>query len=160
MVRRTVLHVERLEHRLVLDGQTDFLINSSLAGDQLNPAVAADAQGNYLAVWEGLNLANNTKDIYARQFHADGTPSSPEIPVNAFTLGDQRFPKVAVDAAGDFVVVWRGPNPANGKQDLYGRRFNAAGQPVTGDVLLNPSTEGFDSGVQVAMNPAGQQVVV
>jgi hypothetical protein len=35
-----------------------------------------------------------------------GNPVGPEFRVNAFTTGHQRWPSLAADAAGNFVVVW------------------------------------------------------
>jgi PKD repeat protein len=161
MRRKLTLRVETLEERVLLDGRTDFLVNSTLAGSQLDAAVAADGQGNFIVAWDGFNPANNTTDIFAQRYHPDGTPNGGEFVVNTTTAGTQQFPKVAADSAGDFVIVWTGPNPANGKTDIWGRRFNSAGQPATGnDVLLNSGSEGLDSGARVAMSADGSLVVV
>ncbi len=162
MRRKAVLQLEALEDRFLLTGLTDFQVNSPPLAvmNQLNPAVAVDGQGNFVVVWQGINSGNGNFDIFAQRYHSDGTPLGGEMLVNAITAGAQQFPKVATDTAGDFVVVWSGPNPSNGKTDLYGRRFDATGQALTGDVLLDPSSENLDSGARVAMNAAGTEVVV
>src|SRR5262249_62278520 len=98
--------------------------------------------------------------IHAQPFHPPGTPPGSEFRVNPTPAGAQAFPKVAADSAGDFIVVWRGPDPANGKNAIFGRRFDANGTPTGDEVILDPATEGLDSGVQVAMNAAGTQIVV
>jgi hypothetical protein len=159
MLRTTRLRVERLEQRTLLDA-TDFLVNTTLPGSQLNPSVATDGHGNYVVVWEGFNPANSTSDIFCQRYGADGTPVGSEFIVNANTTGDQQSARVAADTAGEFVVMWRGPNPQNGLKDLWGKRFDANGQPVTGDVLLNPNSEGLDSAAQLGMNAAGTEIVV
>jgi hypothetical protein len=161
MRRKTFLHLESLEDRVLLNGQTDFLINTTLPGNHLDPGVAADGQGNFVVAWDGFNPANGTTDIFAQRYHADGSPNGGEFVVNTTTAGTQQFPKVAADAAGDFVVVWTGPNPATGKTDIWGRRFDSNGNPVTPtDVLLDPTTEGLDSGARVAMSGDGTLVAV
>jgi PKD repeat protein len=158
--RKTTLQLEALEDRVLLDGRTDFLVNTTLTGNQLDPAVAVDGHGNYIVAWDGFNPANGTTDIFAQRFAADGTPNGGEFLVNSYTGGTQQFPKVAADNAGDFVIVWTGPKQDNGKVDLWGKRYNSSGTAVTGDVLLDPATEGLDSGVRVAMSADGSDVVV
>ncbi len=157
---KAVLQLEALEERYLLNGQTDFLVNTTLLGNQLNPIVAADGQGNFVVAWEGFNPASGTTDIFVQRYGRDGTALGGEVQVNTTTAGEQRFAKVASDLAGNFVVVWSGPNPSNGRTDLWGRRFDTAGQPVTTEVLLNPASEGFDSGARVAMSASGDQIVV
>jgi hypothetical protein len=161
MRRKKRLWLECLEDRLLLDGQSDFLVNTTLAGNQLDPAVAADGRGNFVVAWDGFNPANNTTDIFAQRFHPDGTPNGGEFVVNSITAGTQQFPKVAADTNGDFVVAWTGPNPANGKTDIWGRRFDSNGNAVSPtDVLLNSASEGLDSGARLGLSADGSLVVV
>src|SRR5262245_18803910 len=162
MLRKTHLQLEALEDRYLLNGRPDFLVNTTLTNNQTNPAVAADGQGHFVVAWEGFNPATNSLDIFAQRFDANGTALGGELRVNTITAGSQTNAKVATDGAGGFVVVWRAPNPQNlVRQDIWGRRYDAAGQALSpADVLLNPTSQGIDSGVQVAMNAAGDQIVI
>jgi PKD repeat protein len=160
MRRKTVLRLEALEERCLLNGQTDFLVNTTLTGDQLNPTAAADGQGNFVVVWEGFNPASGNTDIFAQRFAANGAAAGAEMVVNAATAGQQTFAKVAADDAGNFTVVWRATNALTGRSECWGRRFDVNGVALTGDVLLNAGGTGTDSGAQVAVNGAGNQIVV
>jgi hypothetical protein len=161
MRRKTLLRLEALEARLLLDGQTDFPISTNQAGSQLNPSVAADGGGNFVVVWEGFNTGtNNSTGIFAQRFGPNGSALGQPFTVSTMPSHAQEFPKVAADANGDFVVVWAAPNPANGKADLWGERFDSNGNAVTGNLLLDPASEGLDSAARVAMNAAGDHIVV
>lgn len=76
-----------------------------------------------------------------------------EIPVNTTLAGSQLDPDVAVDAAGNFVVVWQG---AGG---IFGRRFNADGTPRGSEFQVN-TFNGSQSRPRVAMDAAGNFVVI
>ena len=86
------------------------------------------------------------------------TPSGTEGRANVTTSGTQSthesVRQVGIDAAGNFVVVW---NDSNG--DVYGRRFDAAGNPLSGEFRINTTTANTQYRVTVAMNASGAFVV-
>lgn len=90
-------------------------VSSTTSGNQKNPAIAMDNEGNYVVVWEG-NGSGDSYGIFVRAFDRDGTPRGPEHLVNAHTAGTQDSPKVAIDfdrnpVLGNeqhFAVVWHG----------------------------------------------------
>src|SRR5690348_1133106 len=88
-----------------------------------------------------------------------------EFLVNSFTANRQQAPRVARDAAGDFVVVWESYGEASSTSgfDIYARRYNAAGQPQGSEFLVNTdiSTPSINPQTHpvVAMDAAGDFVV-
>src|SRR5262249_14175194 len=62
-----------------------------------------------------------------------------EFRVNTYTTNDQLAPAVAMDAAGNFVVVWQSNNqgPTGSGYDIYGQRYNAAGSAVGNEFRVN-----------------------
>src|SRR5205085_11095286 len=125
---------------------------------QARPAIAMDPAGDFVVAWEGAYEDGSGYGIYARRFTATGAPAGPEIQVNVTTLGDQRYPSVAMDSAGDFVVAWQGYD-ADG-YGVFARRFNAAGQPQSGEVQVNGVGAGDQSHPRVAAGQAGNYAVV
>src|SRR5262249_28177631 len=82
---------------------SDMPINTLTTDDQHGPSVAVDASGNYVIAW----WSNATPaGIYARRFAADGAArDAAEWKVN--TLAEPvTAPRVAMDADGDFAVIW------------------------------------------------------
>src|SRR5437867_11413547 len=63
-----------------------------------------------------------------------------------------------MDADGDFVIAWQ--SRSRGEYDVFARRYNAAGQPVGGEFLVNTTRTGSFFEPAVAMDPAGDFVVV
>jgi len=97
-----------------------FRVNSVAAGDQRDPAVATDAAGNFVVVWESRG-ADATSSIVGRRFKANGTADGADFVIRA-QGEDEPMPGDAdvafVGATGDFVVVW-----LSGPEDVVGRRF-------------------------------------
>ena len=117
-----------------------FQVNTYTPNGQFVPAVASDAAGNFVVVWEGYR--SGSYEIRARRYDAGGVPLGGEFQVNSYTTGNQRFGAVARNAAGAFVVVWDSRGGTGSDTDSYGvhaRRYDAGGAPL-GDQI--PSSSG------------------
>ena len=70
--------------------------------------MAADAQGNFVVVWDSNGSYGTDQDcsIQGQRYDADGCPYGSEFQVNSYTTGYQWRPAVAADERGNFVVVW------------------------------------------------------
>lgn len=122
--------------------KADFRVNTYNAGDQDSPAVAMDADGNFIVVWHSLDQVapGSAGDVYAQRFDADGNAVGSEFLVNSSTVADQRHPSVAVGtlgastSSGEFVVVWNTYGvPAT--PGVYGQRY-AAGVATGGEFTI------------------------
>lgn len=102
----------------------EFLVNQTTANVQYGPAVGADANGNFVVVWESYS-GLNTWDVFGRRFRPDGTPIGPEFQVNTYTTGYQYLADVAVHDDGSFVVVWQ--SDYQGYYSVTARRYDSAG---------------------------------
>ncbi len=83
-----------------------------------------------------------------------------ELSVGTFEKGVQRDSKVAVDANGNYVVVWTSPTQDQSGDGIYARRYNAAGVAIGNEFLINQTTTGGQSLPSIAMNASGRFVVV
>ncbi|RZK14236.1 MAG: hypothetical protein EOO43_16640 [Flavobacterium sp.] len=50
---------------------SDILVNTTTTGDQSNPSVAMDQNGNFVVTWLGFN-STSSYDIYAQRFDVNG----------------------------------------------------------------------------------------
>ena len=84
-----------------------------------------------------------------------------DILVNTYTTGNQLDGTIAMDAAGDFVVVWasQGEDP-DGSWGIYAQRFNSVGQKVGGEFRVNTNVVNDQVAPAVAMNSFGDFVIV
>jgi hypothetical protein len=196
---------------------TEFRVNTSTAGEQLQPEVAMDADGNFVVCWasrpvngnwavfaqryDAAGVAQGSEifvgpggypgdagrghdvamdadgdfviawnditatffEVYAQRFNSTGVTQGAKIHVNTHTPNRQEAPAVAMDADGDFVVTWRSEVQDGGPgffYGVYGQRFNAAGAPQGTEFLVNTYTDGDQQKQRVAMDVAGNFVVV
>lgn len=73
----------------------------------------------------------------------DATPAGSEFQVNTYTADDQRAPSVAMDADGDFVVVWESDDSDGtdtSGESIQAQRYTAAGSVVGSQFQVNTYT--------------------
>jgi len=109
-----------------------------------------------------LVLADNwMHDVFFQRLDAEGRKVGPEVMVNQYASYNQRNPAVAVLSDGRFIVVWVSEFPVNAdwrhnfRVALYGRLFNAQGEPV-GDEFSMAAGDGLtQANPSVAALPGG-----
>ena len=139
---------------------SEFQVNTFTTGDQFLPAVAMDTAGNFVVVWNSEFQDGSGWGIFAQRYDATGTPPGSEVQVNTYTTDNQALPAVAMDADGDFVVVWRSDGQDGSAWGIFGQRYDAAGTPQGSEFQVNTYTTSDQSSPSVAMDPNGNFVVV
>ena len=137
-----------------------FTVNTAGAGQQLNPDVAIDENGNFVVVWQDDSNENSFYEIFARGFNADGSERFGDMTVNSDGNGQQLNPRVACDRSGNFVVVWQDDSDQNGYFQILARGFNADGSERFGDMTVNSDGNGQQLNPDVAVEREGNFVVV
>ena len=132
--------IEALEQRLLLTHAlgNSFIVSQTRAdgnGGMLD--VAADADGDFVVVW--LSNDEGVRETRGRLYDRSGQPRGDEFRLHH---GD-RFPRVAMDASGDFVVVTEG----------VAMLFDSAGTRVSDNLGAGLSPD-------VAMEDNGDFVIV
>jgi hypothetical protein len=140
----------------------EFAVNTYTMGDQWLPDVAADASGRFVIVWESMTGQDGDGGgIFGQRFSAGGTPLGPEFRINVFTTSNQFGPRVAANAAGNFVVVWTSAGGQDGSGDgVFGRAYDAAGNAASGEFQVNAYTPSNQLAPSVSVDPAGHIVAV
>jgi hypothetical protein len=130
------------------------------------PAVASDADGNFVVVWQGDYEYYGPpygRLIQGRRFGADGTPRGYQFQVSSTATGYtwESQPSVAADEDGNFVVVWRDYEYYYGRL-IRGRRFAADGTPRDDQFQVNSTRIRYSYYLQpsVAADADGDFVVV
>ena len=136
-----------------------FAVNSHTASRQHTPAVAADADGDFIIAWTSDGQDGSESGVYARRFGADGTPRGGEFRVNTHTANLQRYPAVAADARGGFVVAWQSFAQDGSNEGIYAQRYDADGLPRGGEFAVNALTSGAQTYPVVSMSEGGAFVV-
>ena len=136
----------------------ETLVNTTVAGDQAEPDIAMDAAGGFVIVWSGQG-SGDSDGIFMQRYDQLGNPLGGETLVNSFTTGDQLQARIAMDDAGNYVVIWRSAGQDGTTYGVYGQRFNAAGVAQGSEFRVNPLGEDRGSAAAVAMTATGEFVV-
>ncbi|MGH9465567.1 MAG: hypothetical protein ACRD0X_07955, partial [Thermoanaerobaculia bacterium] len=139
----------------------EFQINTYTTGQQYDHAVAADAFGNFVVVWNSRDQDGSDGGIFGQRYDAAGNAVGEEFQVNTYTTYSQRDPAVAADPAGNFVVVWGSSQACCyfGYAAIFAQRYDSAGTPAGGEFQVN-ETGGGQYDPAVAADAAGNFVVV
>ena len=137
----------------------EFRVNSYTTGLQNGAAVAMDATGNAVVVWESAGQDGDDYGVYAQRYDTSGNPQGGEFRVNSTTVGPQFVAAVAMDPDGDFVVAWTSNDGVTSYQ-TRAQRFDATGAPVGGELQVTTPVGSSQSGYpSVAMAADGRFVV-
>ncbi|HEX5719864.1 MAG TPA: hypothetical protein VF179_27160 [Thermoanaerobaculia bacterium] len=107
---------------------SEFRVNTDTAGRQRRPAVAADASGNFMVVWQ-TDLAKTESHLFAQLLGSGGNRIGGQRALNAGAESGmvQMAPAVVASAPDRFLVTWLAwPNNRAGLE-IAGREFDAAG---------------------------------
>lgn len=145
----------------VATGPTEFLVNQFTTGVQDNPAIAMNANGQFVISWESAAQDGSGFGIYARQYDNSIIPVAlgNEFRVNSSTLNDQRLPAVATDSAGDFIITWASNLQDGELYGIYAQRYGANGAANSGETQVNVFTTSSQYAPAVAMDSTGNFVV-
>ena len=137
----------------------EFVINATTANEQQSPIVSMAPDGRFVVVWESYKQdQGNTWGSYARVYDASGNPTTGEIRINTTKGGDQRRPEVFMNDDGSFAVAWEGNGPGDA-DGIFFQRFDASGNLVGGETLVNGSTGFYQAGPVISGDGSGNYFV-
>ncbi len=136
----------------------EFRVNSYTTDYQGFPAAAANRAGEFVVTWTGHGASSSQYGIFGQRFDAGGLPVGSDFQVSTGTCCE-KWSRMAMDAAGDFVVVWEALSGQDGDgRGIFGRRYDA----VTGfgpTFVVNAYTTSFQQSPAIAMAADGSFVV-
>lgn len=137
----------------------EFRVNTATATNQAKSSVAMDAEGDFVVTWTSYAQDGNSQGVFAQRFNSAGVAQGGEFLVNTFINSNQQNSTVAMDADGDFVIVWESNLQEGSGYGIYAQRYDAAGVAQGGEFLVNTSTFQHQRSPTVAMDADGDFVV-
>jgi hypothetical protein len=122
------------------------------------PIVGGAPDGRSVVVWPG-GSETDEGGIRGQRLDTTGGLVGAPFQVNAFTTNGQYLPALAVQPDGAFMVVWRSYEQDGYRSGLFGRTFDSAGVPTSGDFQVDAYTEGWQREAAVAALRNGEFVV-
>jgi len=154
--------------RYVSDGSTQgaqFQVNTYTTNYQSIPSVKADADGDFVVVWNSKGSSGSDTDswsVQAQRYASNGSTQGAEFQVNTYTTGRQLYPSVAADADGDFVVVWESYGSSGtdtSASSIQGQRYASDGSTQGAQFEVNTYTSSYQNVPSVAVDADGDFVV-
>ncbi len=137
----------------------EFQVNSHTATFQFQPAVASDADGDFVVAWTSRDQDGDGDGVFARLFSSSGAQVGEEFQVNSYTGHYQNLASVASDADGDFVVAWSSNLQDGASTGVFARRFSSAGVSQDVEFQVNMNTLQEQSNVSAASESDGDFVL-
>ncbi len=156
------IYAQRYNSTGVAQG-SNFQVNSYTASGtsspQESPAVAMDAEGDFIISWQSDKEDGSSYGIYARLFNKSGVAQESQFKVNAYTTGNQISPSVAMDSTGDFVIAWESFGQDGSDYGVYAQLYNSTAVAQETNFRVNTYTTGQQLAPTVAMDSAGDFVI-
>lgn len=154
-------HVDLLEPRQLLSAAPiggEFQVNTYTSSDQSAPAIATDADGNYVVTWQSNGQDGSGWGVYGQRYDASGAAVGGEFLVNSFTDGDQSAPAVAMSVDGDFVVTWQSNGQDGSGDGVYAQRYQSENSLRFDDTVL--SIVGTESSDDISISETSSNLSV
>ena len=138
----------------------EFQVNTHTNSEQGATTVSALSEGGFVITWSSAYQDGSDYGIYAQQFDANGNAVGSEFLVNAaFTAGTQIISDVEGLADGGFVISWQSWMQDGSKAALMARRYDADGNLVGDEFLVNDFTYGDQARPSIAARDDGGFVI-
>ncbi len=141
-----------------------FQVNTYAPNSQQEPAVAADALGQMVVVWQSYGeIGDPGNSVQGQRYAADGTPDGAQFQANSHTFGFQGAAGVARQPNGEFVVVWQSATSTGTDSSYFSiqaRLFAGDGTPQGAEFQVNTYTTSLQNLPDVAIDDQGEFIVV
>jgi hypothetical protein len=137
---------------------SEFKVNTYTTNNQTNTSIAMDSSGNFVVTWTSTGQDTNGDGIFAQRYNSSGGTVGPEFRVNSWTANNQRYPSVAMDSDGDFIITWNSPQDGD-SYGIYAQRYNTSGGTVGPEFRVNSYTTKQQIKPRVAMDSDGDFVI-
>jgi hypothetical protein len=145
---------------------TEFQINTFTTGPFTSQSTTSrrvlggDATGTFVAAWSSYDQDGSGHGMFGQRYTSTGSPLGTEFPINTFTTGFQLQPSVTSTAAGNFIVVWESGGQDGDGFGIFGQRYASSGTALGTEFQVNTVTTSDQSGADIAVDAAGNFVVV
>ncbi len=142
---------------------SEFQVNTFTPGHQSDADVATDAEGNFVAVWDGPATNALSPTVFVQRFDRDGVALGTEYEVPTGMCSLPRFnPAMCRNAAGGGVLAWSMLGPGETANRIVAQLFDSGGNLLGSEFQVSSQVPGdtFETYPSVACGDAGDFVVV
>lgn len=121
-----------------------------------DPQIAFDGAGNGIAVWNQFDELR--KNVWASHYSVGNNAWSTAVLIETNNSGDADFPQLAVDSAGNALVVWEQSDGT--RRNIWANRYSTANQRWGTALLLETDNAGFANAPHIAVDANGNGMAV
>jgi len=137
----------------------EFQVNTTTDSLQLDSDVTGLNGGGFVVTWSSYGQDGDAYGIYGQLFDDTGTTVGTEFSVNTYTTLYQYQSSVTSLSDGGFVVTWSSKDQDGSDYGIYGQRFDAAGETVGDEFVVNTTVDGAQTSSDVTGLDGGGFVV-
>lgn len=130
-------------------------INTTTQNDQHTPSVTVLPNGNTVIVWSSDLGGATGWQVHSQTYDANFNPIGGETTVNTTSSGTQAWPDIVTLADGGYVVAWSSDTGDGSSWGVYAQQFDASGNAVGGERLINTYTNSEQRNPQLAADSDG-----
>lgn len=119
---------------------SEIRVNATTVSDQNYPNVVGLVGGGYVVTWSDYFPDAESTDVYMQLYTANDVRIGSEIRVNTTANDVQTGGNITGLSDGGFVVVWQSYAQDGSAYGAYGQRYDAAGQKLGPEFLINTYT--------------------
>lgn len=123
---------------------TEFRINTYTQDAQSSPSISSLSDGGFVVAWVSLGQDGDFAGIFGQRYDSSGAATGDEFQINTYATGEQVSPGVTSLSDGGFVVAWASRSGSFiDDLNVYGQRFDAAGDMIGPEFQINTNTTGY-----------------
>lgn len=124
------------------------------------PVITVLADGGWVVVLHSIRAGGAGIDLYAYRYDATGAPLGLPFRINTSTASDQHTASISAIGDGGWVAAWQSQGQDSSGAGVYSQRYDAVGNPVGGETLVNSTVAGDQAHPSVAALADGGWIVV
>ena len=138
---------------------SEFQVNTYTTGNQRQPTVAMDADGDFVIAWAAAPGISSGYGIYAQRYNAAGVAQGGEFRVNTYTTSRPALPSGGDGRRRRLRHHLGERRPGRRRPSVYAQPYNAAGVAQGGELQVNTFTTGNQRTPAVSIDPQGNFVL-
>lgn len=138
---------------------SEFLVNTTVEDAQRNPAIAMNASGDTIVVWESSAQDGDGRGIYGQRYDSEGVAVGTEFLINTETSDNQDNPSVAIDSLGNIIVTWESTGQDGSGSGIYAQRYDSQGNPDGPEFRVNSVNDGNQTNPVVDVDATGNFII-
>ena len=108
--------------------------------NQVEPAIDIDSKGNFIICWREFERMLGYFYIHAQRYDEMGCALGEEINVTTVCT-TPTYPRIAIDAQGNFIIGYNGLTGSPTAGDIYARRYNSTGIVIGDEILITNANQ-------------------